>query len=138
MRRNRRRLKQAIALPEINLMPLIDTALTLLVIFMVATPMMQQGIKVDLPQGKSQEIKDQKQELVVFVDKNEKLFLNEVATTFDKLIEDLKKQVTPQSEKTVFVKADKSVHYGKVIEVVDQIKYVGGIKYVALATQRTA
>ncbi len=135
---SRRRSRGTTAMPEVNVIPLIDVSLMLLVVFMVTTPMLQHGIKVDLPQGKSQETKDVKQELVVYIDKQEKLFLNDAAMTQDSLLAALKKKSGGQSDKTVFVKADRSVNYGKVIEVVDQIKCVGGIKYVALATNRMA
>jgi biopolymer transport protein TolR len=137
-RLTKRRRHRTIVLPEVNLVPLIDTALTLLVIFMLTAPMMQQGIKVELPQGKAQEVKAQKEELVVYVDRYENIFFQDKKIKSDQLIEALKKQVTPQAQKTVFVKADRIVHYGKVIELVDRIKYVGGINYVALATTQVS
>ena len=70
----RRRRKAATALHDIPLTPLIDTALTLLIIFMVATPMMQNAIKVTLPEGKAQEDGGAKQDLIVYVDKDKKIY----------------------------------------------------------------
>ena len=125
-------------MPEINLTPLIDTALVLLVVFMVTAPMMKHGINVDLPEGQSKEINQTQQDLIAYLDKKEKLYLNDKEVTFDDLIEKLKKQAHQAKEKTVFVRADRGVNYGKVIEVVDRIKYVGDIKYVALATTAPA
>jgi|SRR5579859_1200301 len=132
MSRRNRKVQRTIAMPEINLTPLIDTALVLLVVFMVTAPMIKNGIKVDLPEGQSKEVKQTQEELVVYIDKSGQLFFNEKNVTTVQLLEDLKKSA--RNDKTVFVKADRGVNYGKVIEIVDQIKYVGDIKYVALAT----
>ena len=127
------------ALVDIPLTPLIDTALTLLIIFMVTAPMIQNAIRVDLPRGTAKEDKGLEQELVVFVDKEGQLFLNGQKTGDDELVSKLKEQVGEKSnERTVFVKADQSASYGKVIELVDRIKVVGGVRYVALATQKRA
>jgi biopolymer transport protein TolR len=138
MKLSPRRRPRHTTLPEVNVIPLIDVSLMLLVVFMVTTPMLQHGIKVDLPQGQSQETKDAKQELVVYINKQEKLFLNDTAMTQESLLNTLKTKTRGQADKTVFVKADRAVNYGKVIELVDQLKCVGGIKYVALATHRVA
>lgn len=124
---------------ELNMTPMIDTALTLLVIFIVAAPMMNNAIRIDLPQGKVQEASTKTQDAIVFIGKDGKLFLNKDAiASSDNLIEKLKKKVGPARDKTVFVKADKNASYGVVIELVDKIKAVGGVHYVALATERTA
>lgn len=136
-RYNRRRIKRTMSLPEITLTPLIDTALTLLIIFMVTTPMINNAIKVELPKGKAQEDKGSSQELIVFVDRNNALFLNnDRIKNQDDLIKAIKKRVGNDTNRTLFVKADQGVKYGTVIELVDHIKVVGGIAYVALATQR--
>lgn len=135
---SRSRRRRHNALPEISLVPLIDTALTLLVIFMITTPMMQNAIKINLPEGKAQEAKEGKQEIVVYVDGNANLFINGVPVTRKNLIPELKKRVTTAAQKTVFVKADQTAKYGTIIALVDEIKVVGGIQYVALATQKLA
>jgi biopolymer transport protein ExbD len=120
---------------EISLTPLIDTALTLLIIFMVTAPMMNNAIKVELPKGQAKEDSGAQQELIVYVDKDENLFFNGTAAkdTQD-LIAQVQAAVGKQNERTLFVKADQSVRYGQVIELVDDIKMVGGVAYVALAT----
>jgi biopolymer transport protein TolR len=133
-----RRRRRLATLPEVSLVPLIDTALTLLVIFMVTTPMMQNSIKVSLPQGNVKEAGDAKQELVVYIDEKGQLFFNGLPITLDRLTDDVKKKVALAASKTIFVKADQKVPYGNVIKVVDHLKMVGGVQYVALATAKLA
>lgn len=138
----RRRRQKEQSLPEISMTPLIDTALTLLIIFMVTTPMLKKenALQVELPKGHVKETSDiQKEELVVTIDKQGKIALNNEKIETQNLVDRLKKLTGgPHSkqQKTVFVKADTQVSYGKVIELVDTIKHVGGIKYVALATTK--
>ena len=127
--------------PEIGLTPLIDIAFTLLIIFMVTTPMLKKenALQVELPQGKVKEISDtQKQDLIVSIDKSGKLSFNDKIVSEKKLIETLKSKSKQKKllKKTIFVKADVNVGYGKVIDIVDKIKQIGGIQYVALATTK--
>ena len=138
MRRITRRSKRSHRMiTDIPLTPLIDTALTLLIIFMVTTPMMHNVIKVQLPQGKAQEDKGGQQEVVVYVDKEGKLFVNGTLCATDvQVIDDVKTRIGAEHNKTVYIKADKDANYGTVITLVDKIKTVGGVKYVALATAK--
>jgi biopolymer transport protein ExbD len=136
-RTNRRSARQKKALHDLSMTPLIDTALTLLIIFMVATPVLQNAIKVTLPRGNAQEdANNQPTELVVFIDKQGDFYVNKEKIAKKDLIPHIKKTVGNDHEKTVYVKADTAISYGTVIELVDDIKCVGGIKYVALATQK--
>jgi biopolymer transport protein TolR len=136
-RTNRRSRRQRTALHDLSMTPLIDTALTLLIIFMVATPVLQNAIKVTLPRGNAKEdASNQQTELIVFIDKDGDFYINKEKILKADLIPHIKKSVGNDQEKTVYVKADRAISYGTVIELVDDIKYVGGIKYVALATQK--
>lgn len=132
-----RRGRRSVGLPEVSLTPLIDTALTLLVIFMITTPMMNNVIKINLPSSSVNEgdSKDQ-QETIVYVDKHSKLYLNGTEMKLQAILKNLQAMSKQQKIEIVFVKADQVVEYGTVIELVDTIKTVAGIKYVALATQR--
>ena len=141
MRRSRlRRLKnRAHTLQEVNVLPLVDVALTLLIIFMVATPMMNNVIKVELPSSRIDDSMPQshnQQELTVFVDKHGKFHLNGQEYSLETMLKKLQQLVKKDSGDIVFVKADQAVPYGKVIDLVDTIKISGGVKYVALATKR--
>lgn len=135
-RRFRRR--RASLMGDLSMTPLIDTALTLLVIFMIATPMIQNAIRVSLPKGKAKEDAGTRQEIVVYVDKDKKIFFNGNEIKHPELVDALKKRIGDQKDKMVFVKADQAVPYGNVLELVDHIKVVGGISHVVLATQKYA
>lgn len=138
MRRTHRRpRKQRSVIHDLSMTSLIDTALTLLMVFMIATPAIHNAIKVTLPNGNSQEITaQQSDELIVFIDKNGDFYFNKTKYSKTDLIAEIKKIIGNNVERTVYVKADTAISYGTVIELVDDIKYIGGIKYVALATQK--
>jgi biopolymer transport protein ExbD len=133
----RKKRRKHLVTPEVSLTPLIDTALTLLIIFMVATPMMQTVVKVNLPRGMSREDMKAQQDLVVYIDKQGVIFFenNEIKTK-ELLVEALQKKVKNSMDDVVFVMADEHASHGTVIRVVDYIKSVGEIKYVALAMER--
>lgn len=131
MRKLRRKIKR-FNLPEIMLTPLIDTALTLLVIFMVAAPVLHRGIKVDLPKGNSKEVKG-KQDLVVTITKDSKLFFNSFPVEKSSLAATVKKEML-DDQTPVYVRGDSSISYGRVIEIVDELKQ-SGVRYVAMSTR---
>lgn len=135
-RLKQRRLKKKIALTEISLTPLIDTALTLLVIFMVTSPLMHNAIKITLPKGHAKEDVGLQQDVEIYIDKDGTIFCSGNAVLLSDLVVLLQQKIALDKEKTVYVKADAAVPYGQVIELVDHIKAIGGIKYVALATQK--
>ncbi len=142
MRRNRlRRMKnRGHHVQEISMTPLVDVALTLLIIFMVATPMLQNVIKVELPSSRIDDgvpSSHSQQELAVYIDKDRKMYLNGTELPLQTLLKELKVLVKKGKDEIVFVKADQAVPYGVVIDLVDTIKISGGIKYVALATKRS-
>lgn len=129
---------------EITLTPLIDTALTLLIIFMVTTPMIQNSIKIDLPKGAAQEAGKEQQEIVVAIDKNEMVYCNNKPVTLDTLgtviQECLSSTAYAHTPKRVWVRVDRqqSCSANILISVIDRIKVVGGVKDVAIATEKLA
>ena len=142
MRRNRvgRMKRRGHVMQELSMTPLVDVALTLLIIFMVATPMLQNVIKVELPSSRIDDgapSSHTQQDLTVYIDKHKKLYLNGVAYSLQEMLKQLKVITKKNKEDIVFIKADQAVSYGTVIDLVDTIKVAGGIKYVALATKRS-
>lgn len=134
--RHRRGRKKRNMLFEVPLTPLIDTALTLLIIFMIASPMMHNAIRVNLPQGKAKEDGVSAQPIVVYIDKQEKIYLNDAPIGLQEMLAQLTPELLQRSEGAVYVKADQEVHYGKVIQVVDALKVTGGVRSVGLSTKR--
>jgi len=128
-----RRYKRSSGLPELMLTPLIDTFATLLIIFIVATPMVKNGIQVNLPQGKTKEA-GQTQDLVVSMSKDGKLFFNSFPIKRESLVTTVQKALTQKEDVPVYVRADEALEYGKVIEIVDELK-LAGVHYVAMSTR---
>lgn len=123
---------------EISLTPLIDTALTLLIIFMVATPMIQNAIKIDLPKGNAQEDQTHGQEFVVYLDKAGTYYCDEKPYNQQQVIERVIQKIGEKKDQTIFIKADQAVSYGTVIDLVDKIKQIEGVGYVAMAMEKRA
>lgn len=130
-------------MPEVCLTPLIDTALTLLVIFMVTTPMIQNSIKIDLPEGALKEAQTQVQEIVISIDKEDKIYLNNMPTRLQDLGSAIKKSVaalssTNKTAPCVWVAVDKnkSCPAATLIAVIETVKKLGGIN-VAIATKQS-
>ncbi len=119
---------------EINVTPLVDVMLVLLIIFMVTAPMMQQGIKVDLPQARAQSFKAQEEKLMITVTRDEKIFVNKNPYTLDELGKTLKAIQAYRKDKQVFLKADKDVPYGFVVRVMSEIK-TAGIQELGMVTE---
>jgi len=129
IRRGRER--KIISMKEISLTPLIDTALTLLIIFMITAPMMQNSIMVQLPKGKAKEADMVNKELRVVINKDAKILLNSIPMNIDQLTNTVKNAVPKDGKSTtgrsVFVEAHKEVTYGNVIKVIDRLKDIEGV-----------
>jgi biopolymer transport protein TolR len=121
---------------QINVTPLVDVMLVLLVIFMVTAPIIQQGVQVNLPQAKSGPIAGKEEQLVVSVNKNGSIFLNDTqmsATDLGKKLRAIRK-VDPDKE--VILRADQDVRYGVVMRAIAEIKEAG-IQKVGMVTRPT-
>jgi len=110
---------------EINVTPLVDVMLVLLIIFMVTAPMLQQGIKVNLPQAKARSLKSEEQKIMITITRDEKIYINKNPYTIDELGKTLKAIEAYNKNKQVFLKADKDVPYGFVVRVMSEIKSAG-------------
>lgn len=132
-----RRRKRENRLPEISLTPLIDTALVLLVIFMVATPIMHNSLEIDLPSGQMKEGADQKAtSLVVSIVSQDTVQLNGTTYKLESLLAELAKKVAQTKDTRVYINCDRKVSSGALVKVIDSIKYVAGVEHVILSTER--
>jgi biopolymer transport protein TolR len=119
--RSRRRLQ---ALGEINVTPLVDVVLVLLLVFMVTAPMMSRGIDVSLPVA-DQRDKEPEDRVTVSVNEREQVFIGERPVNLLLLEERLRQLMEGRTSRIVYLRADESLRYGRVIHVVDRIKRAG-------------
>lgn len=110
---------------QINVTPLVDVMLVLLVIFMVTAPMMQQGVQVNLPKAETKAINAQEESVVVSIDKSGRLFINSTETAEGDLKRKLSEMFASRAKKEVFLKADRDVPYGRVVVTMAEIKGAG-------------
>ncbi|HEY3308016.1 MAG TPA: protein TolR [Desulfuromonadaceae bacterium] len=110
---------------EINVTPLVDVMLVLLVIFMVTAPMMQQGVQVNLPKADAKAMTPPEESVVVTVDKGGKTFINKDEVPAGDLRNRLSSMFASRTKKEVFLKADAGVPYGDVVKAMADIKGAG-------------
>ncbi len=113
---------------EINVTPMVDVMLVLLIIFMITSPMLVAGIEVDLPKTESAPISGSFKPLVISIDKNEELYLFETIISKDTLIDRLKEITKENKDTRIFVKGDKSISYGVIVETMSRIQSAGFTK----------
>ena len=113
------------AMSQINVTPLVDVMLVLLIIFMVTAPMMQQGVQVNLPKADTKALTPQEVTVVVSIERNGKLFINSTEIPVGELRSRLSGMFATRTKKEVFLKADKDVPYGEVIQAMAEIKGAG-------------
>ena len=110
---------------DINVTPFVDVMLVLLIIFMVTAPMMIQGLNVDLPEASAKPLDSEKEHLIITIDKNHQVHINEYQVTVDSLSERLIKILQSRGDREVYLKADKNIPYGIVVQVMAEIKGAG-------------
>ncbi len=110
---------------EINVTPFVDVMLVLLIIFMVTAPMMVQGIDVDLPKATSKALKGSEERLVISIDDTNKVFINDQVVSIEVLTHKLGAILENFDKKNVYLRADKKVPYGIVVNVISKIKQAG-------------
>jgi len=121
-------------LSEINVTPLVDVMLVLLIIFMVTAPMMQQGIEVDLPQAAAKALESKEEQLILTIARNKRIYLNKQSLKFGELRHMLKALYSKRSNKEIYLRADSNVAYGFVVRTMAEIKGAG-IEELALITE---
>lgn len=124
--------RQRRALSEINVTPFVDVMLVLLIIFMVTAPLMQQGIDINLPQAKGKEMAPSER-IIITIKKDGRIYIDKTAAT----LESLRLQLAKNAGREVYLKADKDVPYGKVVEVMGELREIG-IEKLGMVTEPKA
>ena len=126
MRTIRRRPQQdGRLLAEINVTPLVDVVLVLLIIFMVTAPMLQMGIDVNLPRVQSKSVDISEEKLVLTINGTKEVFINKTKIPMNDLRAKLESIFAARIDKEIFLRADKNVPYGFVVEVMSEIRKAG-------------
>jgi biopolymer transport protein TolR len=133
-RRHHRKKELFGSIPELSMTPLIDVAWTLLVVFIIASPVIHHNIKVNLPKGQVHEVKTTNKSTIISLDKNLKIYFNSTPVSKKQLLVALAQLQNKQE--TVFIQADADITYGTVIELISEIKKAG-ISHVAMPTKPT-
>lgn len=131
----RRRRRQALApMAEINVTPFVDVMLVLLIVFMVAAPLLTVGVPIELPKTESNPLQEDKEPLTISVDTQGRIFLQETEIELDKLVPKLVAISSSGYEERIFVRGDRNVDYGTVMQVMGRVS-AAGFKRIGLVTE---
>jgi len=125
MRTTRRRNTDRKSMADINVTPLVDVMLVLLIIFMVTAPMLSMGIDVNLPRVKSKTVDLAEEKLILSINENKEIFLNKTRMPLQDLNAKLAAIFAERVEREIFLRADKNVPYGFVVEVMSEVRKAG-------------
>jgi biopolymer transport protein TolR len=123
-------------LAEINVTPLVDVMLVLLIIFMVTAPLMTAGVTVDLPKTNAQPLNNDSEPLTVSINAAGKVFLQDQEVELGEIVAKLQAIAQNNPERRIFVRGDKDLAYGRIMEVMGTITQ-GGFTKVALLAEQT-
>jgi biopolymer transport protein TolR len=132
-RRGSRRRSSFSAMSEINVTPLVDVMLVLLIVFMVAAPLMTVGVPIELPQTKAKPLQGDTEPITVSIDGQGKVFLQETEIDADTLIQKLEAIAKNGYDERIFVRGDTNVDYGAVMKVMGSLN-AAGYKKIGLVT----
>ncbi len=122
-------------LAEINVTPLVDVMLVLLIIFMVTAPLMTSGVNVDLPKTDAQPLNSDSQPLTVSIDAQGRIFLQNEKVDLEALVAKLQAIAQNNTDRRIFVRGDKDLAYGRIMQVMGTITRGGFTKVALLAEQ---
>lgn len=122
------------SISQINITPLVDVMLVLLVIFMVTAPILQQGVSIDLPEVTAAPLVGSEEQLIVAVTRDGKVQLNDASMRIEELGRRLSAIVHVKPDRQVYLRADKNVPYGKVVEVMAAVR-LAGVRKLGMVTE---
>jgi len=122
---------------QINVTPMVDVMLVLLIIFMVTAPIIQQGVEVSVPKVRAAALPGEEQQFVVSITRASEVYLNDAKLSPDQLTDKLRAIAIERPDRQVFVRADEEVAYGVVIRTMAAIK-AAGIQNVGMVTEMPA
>ena len=128
-----RMLKRNKTISQINVTPMVDVMLVLLVIFMITAPLLKVGVPINLPKTKAGALPEDQTPLSITINKEERIFVQNTEISLEKLIPKLISISKNRNDRKIFIRADKVLSYGKVVEVMAIITSAGFNK-IALVT----
>ena len=121
-------------LSEINVTPFVDVMLVLLIVFMVTAPLLTVGVPVDLPKTRAKAIAEAEEPLVISVNAEGQVFVQDTEVTMENLVPRLRAITANKPDTRIYVRGDRSIDYGRVMEVMGRVN-VAGFKRVALVAE---
>ncbi len=122
------------SISEINVTPLVDVMLVLLIIFMVTAPILQQGVPIDLPKVSAGALGGDEEQLVVNITRTGDVYLNDTPYKLDQLTQKLRAIAAARPDRAIYVRADQAVEYGQVMRTMAAVRDAGLVK-VGLVTE---
>ena len=126
-------LKRSKTISQINVTPMVDVMLVLLVIFMITAPLLKVGVPINLPKTKAKALPEDQTPLSVTINKEEKIFVQDTEISLEKLVPKLISISKNRNDRKIFIRADEVLSYGRVVEVMAVINSAGFNK-IALVT----
>jgi biopolymer transport protein TolR len=129
----RRRRRSSRPMAEINVTPMVDVMLVLLIIFMVTAPLLTVGVPIELPKSEAQQLEGDKEPLTISVDPEGKIFLQDTELQLDEIVPKLTAIAKNGYDERIFVRGDRRVNYGVVMRVMGTIS-AAGFRRIALVS----
>jgi biopolymer transport protein ExbD/biopolymer transport protein TolR len=120
---------------EINITPLVDVVLVLLIIFMVVTPLLKQEVPIELPLAENSRTADDAKQVTVSLSADGRLLINGTAVPADDLVTRLTAMYVDRPDKTIFLEADRTLSHGRIVDLMDDCR-AAGVQRIGIITKR--
>ena len=132
------RSKKKEPMSEINVTPFVDVMLVLLIIFMVTAPLLTVGVQVDLPESAADSLPDDQEPLTITINSKGEIFIQEVKVDYDNVIAKILAVSKNRTDTRIYVRGDKTINYGRVLEIMGLLSGSGFTKVCLLYTSDAA